>query len=53
MRLSTPILILGIWLVISPWVLGFFQYDIAAWNAIAVGVILIIFSLSRTITKRK
>jgi ABC-type transport system involved in cytochrome bd biosynthesis fused ATPase/permease subunit len=44
-KISLPILIIGIWLIVSPWILGFFQYNLAAWNAIIIGVILIIFSL--------
>jgi len=51
-KISVPILILGIWSIISPWVLGFFQYNIALWNAIVLGIILIIFSFSKTITKK-
>ncbi|MFA5386111.1 MAG: SPW repeat protein [Candidatus Paceibacterota bacterium] len=50
-KFFTPILIVGIWLVVSPWLLGFFQYNIATWNAVIIGIILIVFSFSRKITK--
>jgi len=52
MKFSTSILIIGIWLIMSPWILGFFQYNIASWNAMIVGIILIVLSFSRTITKK-
>lgn len=29
---------LGVWLVVSPWVLGFAMMPAAMWNAVAVGV---------------
>jgi len=53
MKFSLPFLILGIWLVISPWILGFFQYNIAAWNVVAIGIIAIVFSFSRAINRKK
>lgn len=53
MKFSLEFLILGIWLVVSPWALGFSQYNIAAWNAVVAGIISIIFSFSRTITRKK
>ncbi len=32
-------IVLGVWLVISPWVLGFTFSEIALWNAILCGVV--------------
>jgi len=46
MKFSAPILIVGIWLIISPWILGFFQYNIAFWNVMVIGIILIILAFS-------
>jgi hypothetical protein len=37
-------LALGVWLVISPWVLGFAASDALMWNAVAIGGMLIIMS---------
>lgn len=36
---------LFLWLIISPWVLGFSSLDFAVWNNIAVGGLAIIFVL--------
>jgi hypothetical protein len=38
------LLILGIWLVISPWVLGFYGDGSATWNMVIVGILTIIFA---------
>jgi len=38
------LLILGIWLVISPWVLGFYGNGNATWNMVIVGILTIIFA---------
>lgn len=39
------VIVLGFWLIISPWVLGFAALDIVVWNNIAVGGFAIIFIL--------
>jgi hypothetical protein len=37
--------LLGGWLAMSPWVLGFAEHERATMNAVAFGVVLIVFSL--------
>ena len=37
-------LILGLWLIASPWVLGFHTYTVAAANMVIVGVVIAVFS---------
>lgn len=44
-------LVLGIWLIISPWVLGYVTAA-AFWNAIVVGMLLIGFALVRVAAPR-
>lgn len=36
-------LILGLWLLLSPWLLGFSAFNLVAWNNILVGALIIIF----------
>ncbi|MEK7626665.1 MAG: SPW repeat protein [Patescibacteria group bacterium] len=36
---------LGIWLVLSPWILGFSAFNLPAWNNILMGVLIVIFSI--------
>ena len=31
--------VLGVWLVVSPWVLGFADVTMAMWNAVIVGIV--------------
>ncbi len=38
-------LVLGLWLVVSPWVLAFSQNGAAMWNAVIVGAIFVVLSL--------
>lgn len=45
-------LILGVWLVISPWVLGFTDINRATQNAVVVGIIMIILPLWAVGTQR-
>lgn len=33
-------LVLGIWLVLSPWILGYMAAPVASWNAYVVGVVI-------------
>lgn len=37
---DTVSLILGVWLVLSPWVLGFTMTEAAMWNAVAFGLLI-------------
>ncbi|MGC9603085.1 MAG: SPW repeat protein [Minisyncoccia bacterium] len=39
------LLVIGLWLVISPWILGFSSFNLPAWNSILMGVLVIIFSI--------
>lgn len=39
-------LLFGVWLVISPWVLGFSDIQAAAGNAVIVGLVVAVFALS-------
>ena len=41
-------LLLGMWIVISPWVLGYSQAPDAVWNAVVVGTAIAILALIRT-----
>ncbi|MFO1174575.1 MAG: SPW repeat protein [Paracoccaceae bacterium] len=38
-------LILGIWLFMSPWLLGFTGLDAAFWNAVAFGLVIVLMAL--------
>lgn len=38
-------LILGLWLVVSPWVLGFTAIQFAMWNAIVLGAVIVVMTL--------
>lgn len=38
-------LILGLWVLISPWILGFAGLGTALWNNVIMGVLLAIFAL--------
>lgn len=35
-------LLLGIWLIVSPWALGYLADTTAAWNAYAVGIVVVV-----------
>ena len=37
--------VLGVWLVISPWVLGFSSLATAMWNAVIVGIVVAVLAL--------
>lgn len=43
---------LGIWLLLSPWLLGFSDLNLTTWNNIIVGVLLILWSLKEFLEKR-
>jgi len=36
----------GIWLIISPWVLGFGPHPAAIWNTVILGIVVLLFALS-------
>lgn len=38
-------LILGIWLFMSPWKLGFVSTDVALWNAVIVGLAIVLMAI--------
>jgi hypothetical protein len=38
-------LVLGLWLIVSPWVLGFSSQYAATWNMVIVGLVVVIFSV--------
>lgn len=44
---------IGAWAVISPWVLGFAAVAAATWNAVIVGVVVLVISLEATRTERQ
>jgi hypothetical protein len=37
--------VLGVWLVISPWVLGFSSLATAMWNAVIIGIVVAVLAL--------
>jgi hypothetical protein len=49
----TTYLVLGIWLVISPYALNFAANLQAFWNALAVGVLLVLLSVVGMYTERE
>ena len=38
-------LILGIWVFVSPWVLGFSEIDVALWGNMVAGALILVVSL--------
>lgn len=46
-------LVLGVWIVISPWTLGFAAEQAAAWNAYIVGVIIAVAALAALVNFHK
>jgi hypothetical protein len=38
-------LIVGIWILISPWLLGFSSISVAKWSNVAAGLILVLIAL--------
>ncbi|MEK7634413.1 MAG: SPW repeat protein [Patescibacteria group bacterium] len=44
-ELHWVILVLGLWVLISPWILGFSAFAPAMWSNVVVGVLIIICSL--------
>ncbi len=39
--------VLGLWLIVSPWALGFSLFNLVRWNCIFTGILILIVSLSR------
>jgi len=39
------IIILGTWLIVSPWLLGFSALNLVLWNNVIVGVLIILATL--------
>jgi hypothetical protein len=37
----------GVWLFISPWVLGYAAQEAALWNSIIVGILMVLFATAR------
>jgi len=42
---SIVLIVLGIWLLLSPWVLGFSSLNLPAWNNAVFGILIILFTL--------
>ena len=42
-------LILGLWLIASPWVLGFTGIEAAMWNAVVLGIVIALMTLAELI----
>ncbi|MEK7465667.1 MAG: SPW repeat protein [Patescibacteria group bacterium] len=36
---------LGAWLLLAPWILGYSEVNLASWNSILVGGLMIVFAL--------
>lgn len=45
-------LILGLWLIVSPWVLGFAGLEAAMWNAVVFGLVIAAMALAALTTFR-
>ncbi len=43
--LGWPQLILGLWVLISPWAIGFSEVNIALWSNVIAGLLIAIFAL--------
>jgi hypothetical protein len=43
------VIILGVWLVLSPWLLGYAEFNLVAWNSVAVGALIIVFTFWNTL----
>lgn len=38
-------LVLGFWIFVSPWILGFSDISTALWSNVIIGILIVIFSL--------
>ena len=43
-------LVLGAWLIASPWIFGYSTIDAAAWDSVVVGAIILIIGLTRVVS---
>lgn len=43
---------LGVWVFVSPWVLGFSGINLAMWSNVIAGLLIVIFSLRRIFNKK-
>ncbi len=43
--LHWSVFILGVWILISPWILGYWRITPALWNQVVAGVLVILLSL--------
>lgn len=39
------VFLLGLWVLVSPWILGFSAYTLAMWSNVVAGILIIIYSL--------
>ncbi len=39
------VFLLGLWVLVSPWILGFSTYTLAMWSNVVAGVLIIIIAL--------
>lgn len=39
--------VLGLWLIVAPWALGFSLFNLVRWNSIFTGILILIVSFSR------
>ena len=39
------LIVIGVWLLAAPWLLGFSELNLAAWNSISAGSLVIVFTL--------
>jgi hypothetical protein len=46
-------ILLGIWLVVSPWVLAYVDETMAAWNAAVIGVVIALAAMSALVAYEK
>lgn len=46
-------LILGIWLIVSPWAVGFYDLSAAMWNGVLGGIVLALFALAALVNYRE
>lgn len=44
-------LIFGLWILVSPWLLGYWEIASALWNQIIVGVLILLLSLWQLVGK--
>lgn len=42
-------IVIGTWLVLSPWILGFSALNLAFWNSVIIGVIVLLLTLWNTV----